>query len=447
MRVAIIGGAASGMGVAAKLLRSSVDVEITVYQNHNYISLGACGLPYFVSGNFENENQMLARTPEFFSEKGVTMNINSLVTEINFDKKEITFVKNNEIKIDSYDELVIAVGAKPFVPDQWNINCKNIFTLTSLEDGVEMKNKIASDDNIKNILVVGAGFIGLEIAENLKSINKNVSVVEMQDRIMKKQYDEDFSNYFLDELENNNVNIFLDKKITDIEQENNLVTSVVLNDGTKINVDAVIVAVGFIPATKFLSETKIKMLRNGAIVVDEFGKTNIPHVWSLGDCATSKNILTGEDVYVPLATIASKFAKVVAENISGAEKKFNGSIGTSIIRIFEKGFARTGLTSEDAKNLGIEFDVATIKDMNHTDYVSGQSELVLKLIRDKKKNILIGAQIFGDTAAVMRIYSLVTLIWNKIEIDDFLEQIDLPYSPPFSRTSDIIHIALSKFNK
>lgn len=375
------------------------------------------------------------------------MNTNSLVTEINFEKKEITFVKENKIQIDNYDELVIAVGAKPFVPKEWDIDCENIFTLTSLEDGVEVKNKISKVSDVKNILIVGAGFIGLELAENLKSIDKNIFVVEMQDRIMKKQYDEDFSEFFKNELLENQINLFLNKKIVKINYENKKVTSVILDDNTEIKVDAVIVAVGFIPATKFLSDTEIKLFSNGAIVVDEQGRTNIPHVWSVGDCATSKNILTGQDWYVPLATVASKFARVVAENILGDKKIFHGSIGTSIVRVFEKGFARTGMTTDEAAQNKIDFDVVTITDKNHADYVAGQSDLILKLIRDKNKNVIVGAQMCGDVPSVMRIYGLVSMIWNQIPVDEFLEQIDLPYSPPFSRPTDIIHIALSKFKK
>lgn len=447
MKVAIIGGAASGMGVAAKLLRNMKDVEITVYQKNDYISLGACGLPYYVSGNFDDKERMLVRTPEFFESKGVKMNINSLVTNIDFDKKEITFTQNQETKTDSYDELVIAVGAKPFIPKQWQCECENVFTLTSLEDGVSVREKVSEDKNIKNVLVVGAGFIGLEISENLKHVGKNVTVIEMQDRIMKKQYDEDFSEIFKDELIKNDVNTLLGRTISEVECVNKKVKSVTLDDGQKISVDAVILAVGFVPATDFLKDSKLNMLPNGAIIVDEGGRTNLPNVWSSGDCATSKNILTGTDVYVPLATVAAKFAKVVADNIAGSNKKFYGSVGTSIIRVFENGFARAGLTSEEAKLNNIDVDVVTIKDKNHTDYVPGQDDVVLKLICDKKNRTLVGAQIFGDVAAVMRIHSLVALIWSKTKVDDYIEQIDLPYSPPFARTSDIIHIALSKLNK
>jgi NADPH-dependent 2,4-dienoyl-CoA reductase/sulfur reductase-like enzyme len=213
--------------------------------------------------------------------------------------------------------------------------------------------------------------------------------------------------------------------------------------GKNLAVDAIILCIGFRPNTCFLNG-KLNMLPNGAIIVDEMGQTNIPHVYALGDCASSKNVITHDDEYVPLATVAAKFAKVVAENIAGLKRRSYGSLKTTIIRVFENGFARTGLTESDAKLKGMTVQVVTIEDYDHANYVAGQQKLKLTIIYDVKNGVIVGAQMMGHRNAVLRINSLITLIWNKVKITEYVEQMDLPYSPPFAKTNDIILIALSK---
>jgi NADPH-dependent 2,4-dienoyl-CoA reductase/sulfur reductase-like enzyme len=443
MKVAIIGGAASGMGVAAKLLRTSKDAQITVYQNHDYISLGACGLPYFISNNFDDENNMIARTPEFFQKNGVEMRINTLVVDIDFENKIIKYVDDHGEHTDVYDDLVIATGAKPIVPNEYNFdNIKNLFTLTSLEDGRALKTFV-NDPNINHVLVIGAGFIGLEVVENLKSLQKEVTLIEMQDHIMGRQFETEYATAIKDILLEHDVKLQMGVKVDAVQMENGLAHSVTLSNGKNLAVDAIILCIGFRPNTSFLNG-KLNMLPNGAIIVDEMGQTNIPHVYALGDCASSKNVITHDDEYVPLATVAAKFAKVVAENIAGPKRRFYGSLKTAIIRVFENGFARTGLTENDAKLKGMTVQVVTIEDYDHTNYVAGQQKLKLTIIYDVKNGVIVGAQMMGHRNAVLRIHSLITLIWNKVKITDYVEQMDLPYSPPFAKTNDIILIALSK---
>lgn len=449
MKVIVVGGAASGMGVIARLLRLSPKTKIVLYQKSSYISLGACGLPYFIADHFHDKDMMLARTPDYFREKGVKVNINSEVINIDFDKKQIKYIKNNnenEIYIDNYDELVLSVGAKPITFNEIN-KYNNTYTLTTLEDGEIVKENIAKNKEVKNVLIIGSGFIGLEIAENLKGIGKKIYISDLSDYILAKQYDKEFSEEIKSTLLENNVNLLLNNRAINFFNKDDKITKVLFENGIEIDIDAIITAVGFKPNTDFLRDTKIKLEKNGAIKVDNYGKTNIPHVWSLGDCSTSKNVITERDVYSPLATIASKFAKVVADNILNNKKIFYGSLQTSIIKIFDKSFARTGLTESEAKDLGYNTMSVLIKDKDRTSYVKNQKDINLKLILDLDKNILIGAQMsaFGD--AILRIHSLIQLIWNKIEITDYTLQVDLPYSPPFAKTSDIINIALSELVK
>ncbi|QEH61649.1 NADH oxidase [Spiroplasma chinense] len=442
MKTIIIGGSATGMGVAARLKRNDPENEIIVYQNKSYVSLGACGLPYFVADNFQDETKLLARSIEDFEKSGVKIVSNTFVSSVDFDNKKIYFEGGE----DSYDELVIATGAKPIKPAIEGIDFENIFTLTSLEDGVNLK-KYASRTDVKKIAIIGAGFIGLETAEALKDLNKEVCIIEMKDHVSSKVFDEQISNLIEDNLSRNKIELLLNKQVVKFEGNEGKAKSVFLSDGTSIEVDAVVLAVGFMPNTTMFKETNLNLAKNGAIIVDKKGKTNIESVYSGGDCATSKDYITGEDIYSPLATVASKFARVIADNIAGKEAEFAGSVKSAIVRVFDNEAARTGLTESEAVEAGLSIKTAYIVDKDQTGYVPGQSDLHLKLIMDVKSNQLIGAQMFGANKSTLRINAIAALIWAKMPVDSIMEQIDLVYAPPFARTTDILHIALSKLLK
>ncbi|WP_031542672.1 CoA-disulfide reductase [Mesoplasma photuris] len=448
MKVVIVGGAAAGMGMAAKLKRLKPDTEIVVYQKNDYVSLGACGLPYFVADNFQDPNQLIARQVTEFEKTGIIINTGTTVDNIDFESKKLYFKdKKGNSGEDSYDEIMIATGASPIVIPVPGIQSKNVFTLTSLEDGIRLKEAVINNNKINNIAVIGAGFIGLEVVETLKHLNKNVTLIEMEQRVLAKTFDEDLTNIFEEELYSNKVEFIKGDALIEVIEEKGKVVSIKLKSGKVLDCDAVVLSVGFRPNTAFLKESGIKMLGNGAIIVNDQGKTNIDHVWSVGDCASSKNYLDGSDTYTPLATVANKFAKVVANNIAGVESKFSGTLGTAIIRVFNKEGARVGFTEEYAKAKGIDYSVSIVHDKDHTNYVPNQAPLSIKLIMDNKTKTIIGGQIIGSDKAVLRIHSIIAMIWSKIKVNEALEQIDMPYAPPFARTTDIVNIALSKFVK
>ncbi|AGR41974.1 CoA-disulfide reductase [Spiroplasma diminutum] len=443
MKTLIIGGSATGMGVAARLRRNDMNMDITVIQDKDYVSLGACGLPYFVANNFEEKNTLIAREKEKFEESNIKIISNSKVESVNFKENKVFYKDNYE----TYDKLVIAVGAKPIRPNIKGIEGENIFVLTTLEDGVLLKDKMNNDNSIKKVAIIGAGFIGLEMCESLSELKKDVYLLEMEEKIMQRAFDSEISELIENKLEEKKINTLLGEQLIEIKLKNNKVNSILLKSGKEIEVDAVLLSVGFQPNTQFLKDSGLEMNERGTIIVNTKGETNIEHVYSAGDCAVSKNFINQEDIYSPLATIASKFSKVIADNIAGKQVEFVGSIQSAILRLFDLEIARTGLTEQIAVNKGIKVKSTFIKDKDHTNYTPNQKDLYLKLIINEDTKEIIGAQMAGSNNSILRIYALAALIWQKAKIDNALEQIDLPYAPPFSRSVDIIHIALSKLNK
>ncbi|WP_342275653.1 CoA-disulfide reductase [Spiroplasma endosymbiont of Cantharis lateralis] len=443
MKTLIIGGSATGMGVAARLKRNDPSIEITVIQEKDYVSLGACGLPYFVANNFEDKNILIARTKEEFEKTGIKIISNTKVDSVDFKNKKVFF--NGQFE--DYDNLVLAVGAKPIKPNVSGVDGENVFSLTTLEDGVLLKEKIINNDKIKKIVVVGAGFIGLEMTESLTELNKQVYLLEMESKVMKKAFDEEISNLIEEKLIDKKINTLLGEQLVEIKLKNKKVSSILLKSGKEIKADAVLLSVGFQPNTLFLKNSELKMNDRGTIIVNQKGETNVKGVYAAGDCATSKDYINNEDIYSPLATVASKFAKVIADNISGKKAKFVGSIQSSMLRIFDLEIARAGITEQMALKNNMNIKSVFIKDKDHTNYTPNQKDLYLKLIINENTKEIVGAQMAGSNSSVLRIYALAALIWQKAKVNSDLEQIDLPYAPPFSRTVDIIHIALSKLNK
>ncbi|UWD34658.1 FAD-dependent oxidoreductase [Mycoplasma cottewii] len=448
MRVVIIGGAASGMTVASRIKKLSNQTEVIVIQKEDYVSLGACGLPYFVGNKDLQPNNLLARSVEQFSEQNIVIHTKSVVEKIDDQNKKIWYRKDDNLIELSYDKLVISTGAKPIVPPVKGIELDNIFTLTRLEDGIKLKEKL-QNDSIKKVAVIGSGFIGLECLEMLAEFNKEITLIEKESQLNKRIFDKEITDLLEENLIKNNINIIKNNGLAYFEKSDSNNINIVLENNSKLEVDLVILAIGFRPATQFLNDSNIEMLKNGAIVVDNKGRTNLADIWSCGDCATSIHRITKQNTYTPLATVARKFAKVVADDILTIDNQYQGTLQTAIVKSFDSELASTGINESTAKELNYEYKTVFIKDYDHPSYYANPNPtpLALKLILNTKTNTLIGAQMYGSNLSVMRINFLISLIWNEIKIDNSLTQIDLPYAPPFSRVVDIIHIALEKLLK
>ena len=439
MRVIIIGGVAAGMSAAAKLKRMQPEYEVIVYEKTDVVSFGACGLPYFVGGFFDDVNNMIARPAEKFRESGIDLNIFHEVIDVDTEAKKLT-VKNlttGEEFVDTYDKLMIASGASSIIPPIKNVNIENVSTLKSMSDGIKVK-ELMNKEEIKNVAIIGAGFIGLEAVEAAKKLGKNVVVFQLEDRILPQVFDKEVTDILEEEIRKHDVDLRLEEIVGELVGETK-VEKVITNKG-EYDADLVIVATGVRPNTSFLKNTNINMLPNGAIIVDEFGKTSVEDVYSAGDCATIQNIVTGQDSYVPLATGANKLGRIVGENLAGANNTFQGSLGSSCIKVMDMEAASTGLTETQASRLGIEVKTKFISDFNQTNYYPGRDKMYVKLVYDANTKVILGGQVAGYKDAVQRANVIAACVFGKLTTNQ-LGMLDLCYAPPFARTWDILNVA------
>lgn len=439
MKVIIIGGIAAGMSAAAKFKRLSPNDDVVVYEKGDIVSFGACGLPYYVGGFFDDSNEMIARTPEAFREAGVEIHTKHEVTNVDFSNKKVT-VKNlntNEVLEESYDKLMIASGARAIIPPIKNIDLENVVTLKSMDDGNKLRELMSKEEN-KKIAIIGAGFIGLEAAEAAKHRGKEVTVIQLQDRVLQEVFDKDITDLLEEELRENGVNLLLSETVTELIGDGKV--SKVKTNKREIEADIVILATGVKPNTDFLNCDEIKMIRNGAIVVDKYGRTSVEDVYAAGDCATINSLITDREIYVPLATGANKLGRIVGENLAGQNNSFQGSMASSCIKVMDMEAAKTGLSEKEVLNLGFNYKTKFITDMNQTSYYPGRERIYVKLIYDAHTRVILGGQVAGYKDAVQRCNVLAACIYAKMTTEQ-LGMLDLCYAPPFSRTWDVLNVA------
>ena len=438
MRVIIIGGVAAGMSAAAKLKRIKPDYEVVVYEKTDIVSFGACGLPYYVGDFFHDPNMMIAREKSKFIESGIDLKTFKEVIDVDTLEKTLTIkdALSGEIFIDNYDKLMIATGASSIMPSL-DKSYNNLTTLKDMNDGIKLKELISKEEN-KNIVIIGAGFIGIETIEAAKKLNKNIHLIGRSNRILSKVFDKEITDLLEEELRKNNIHLHLNETIQKYIGEENI-TKVITNK-SEIDCDIVVMAIGVKPNTSFLENTNIKMLSNGAIIVDECGRTSVEDIYAAGDCATIKNLVTNEDMYVPLATGANKLGRIVGENLGGINSYYPGSLASSCIKVLDMEAAVTGLTEERAKALNLDFKTKCITNYNQTHYYPGREKLLIKLIYDAKTKVILGGQIAGYKDAVQRANVLATAITAKMTTEQ-LGMLDLCYAPPFATTWDALNVA------
>ena len=438
MRVVIIGAVAAGMSAAAKLKRMKPDYEVVVYEKTDIVSFGACGLPYYVGGFFNDSNMMIAREKSKFIESGIDLKTLMEVIDVDTNNKKLKIkdIQSGSVFEDNYDKLMIATGASSITPS-FDKKFENVTTLKDMSDGIRLKALINKEEN-KNIVIIGAGFIGIETIEAAKKLNKNIHLIDRNNRILSKVFDEEITTLLEDELRNNNINLHLGENIQEYIGEDKI--EKIITDKGEIESDLVVVAIGVRPNTSFLKNTDIEMLPNGAIIVDEYGRTSVEDVYSAGDCATIKNILTNEDMYVPLATGANKLGRIVGENLGGINSSFPGSLASSCIKVLDMEAAATGITEEKAKSLNLNYKAKFVSGFNQTHYYPGREKLSIKLIYDANTKVILGGQVAGYKDAVQRANVIATAITTKMTTDQ-LGMLDLCYAPPFATTWDILNIA------
>ncbi|EKV58232.1 CoA-disulfide reductase [Brachyspira hampsonii] len=438
-KVIIIGGVAAGMSAAAKARRLDKEAVITVYEKTDVVSWGACGMPYYVGGFYESPNTMIARTAEATIKSGIDLKVKHEVLKIDAENKKVLVkdIINNKEFEDNYDSLLIATGAKSIIPNIANINIGNVSTLKEFSDSINMREKM-KDSSIKNVVILGAGFIAIEAAHALKHIGKNVTIIQRSDRVFGKKFDKEFSDMVIEHIKEN-VDLHLNEKVQGLEADSNNNVKAVVTDKGKYDADYVVVAIGVTPNTDLAKNAGIKLMDNGAILVDREGKTNIDSIYAAGDCASIYDKVLNDQTYAALATGANKLGRMVASNLVGGHEKFIGSLTSACILAFELEAARTGITEEEAKKRNINYKTVTVKDLDHTHYYPGYQDLHIKLVYLADSRKIIGGQILGKRGAVLRADVIAACIYAGLTVDE-LGMLDLCYAPPFARTWDSLNV-------
>ena len=434
MKIIIIGAVAAGTSAAAKARRNDEQAEIKIFELDSDISYSACGLPYFIGGEIEERQELVPRDAVFFKSKyNIDIMTGHQVLRIDPTLKmlEVKELLTGKVYTEVYDKLVISTGANPIVPPLDGIDKEHVFVLRNVKNADAIKACIAAKKP-KNAVIIGSGFIGLEMAENLRKIGMAVSVIEMEDHLM-KPLDKDVALYLKDVLITNGVAVHLNDSVQKLEGGDS-VQSVYLKSGRVIKADMVIVAAGIRPNVELAAKAGVTVGHSGAIKINTRMETNIKDIYACGDCAESYSQMTGKAIYRPLGSTANKMGRIAGDQITGGDLEFRGILGTGIFKIFDWTVAQTGLSEREALEYGYEIAVCHNIKADKPEYFHGE-EMLIKAIADKKTEKLLGIQIIGKAGVDKRIDVFATAITFGARVSD-LFHLDLAYAPPFSTTKD-----------
>ncbi|WP_293721692.1 FAD-dependent oxidoreductase [uncultured Cetobacterium sp.] len=432
MKIVVVGAVAAGTSVIAKARRNSEEVEIVAYTSGSDISYSGCGVPYYIGEDYIKRGNLTPRDAKWFESRfNMKLNINHKVLSVNPDLKKIEVLNEitKEVFEDSYDKLVITTGARPRKIDFDN---ENIFYIRDVETGDKLK-KFIHETSPKKALIVGSGYIGLEMVENLAQRGIEVTVLEMNSSI--GRVDSEISIYLEKYLAKKGVKLILNDKIKNISEDGKIVST---ENGETLEVDFIVAAVGVLPNVEFLKSSGIQLGKSEAIRVNSHLETNLKDIYAAGDCATTYSLLTGEETYVPLGSTANKMGRILGDRLTGGNLEFKGILGTSIFKIFDMAFASTGLDEKEALEKGYSIEIIHNIKPNQTEYLEASREMVIKAIADRKTGKLLGVQILGENGIDKRIDVFATLLTFGATVDQ-LFHLDLAYAPPFSTTKDPVN--------
>ncbi len=444
MKVIIIGGVAAGMSAASKIRRSDEKAIITVYEKGVETSYGACGLPYYISGANDDVDLLRIRKPQEFRDKqNIDVKLLHEVVSVDTELKqvEVSNLVTGEKFTDNYDKLVISSGASPIIPPIEGLepNLDNVFTVKTIEDGQAIKSYL-SNGTIHNVVIAGAGYIGLEMVEACHDLKKQVTLIELQDKLL-ASVDNEIGSLIKQELDENNINVRLKEKIVKVNTNLGKVVSIETPNGV-YEADALILATGVRPNTKFLEGTDIELDR-GAIVINDKMETSVKDIYAGGDCAVVYHKILKSNKYIPLGTYANKQGKLIGENVMGANKSFPGGIGTAAIKILNLEVGRTGISEEEAKAYNMNYGTVFVKAPAHAPYYPGNEPIAIKLIYEKEKKTILGAQLAGKKGAALRADMFAIIIDAGYTSED-IQHLDLLYAPPYAYVWDAIQIAAGR---
>lgn len=431
MKVIVIGGVAAGTKVAAKLKREARDAEVLLFNKGKNISYAGCGLPYYVGGVIEHKEELIVNTPEKYSVlTGVKVKNEHEVTSIDRINKTVKVVDltSGEESEHTYDKLVIATGASPIKPSIDGIDLDNVFFMRTPEDAIALRETVENQE-IKRAVVVGGGFIGLEVAENLKEKGVRCVVMDMAEHVL-PGFDSEMCEYVENHLAENGIMCMTGIKLEAILGEDGKVVKVKTSKRA-IKADLVVMSIGIRPNTAFLKDSGLKLADNGAIIVNDHMQTNDQDIYAAGDCVMVKNLITGKDAYSPMGSSANIEGRMLAKNICGADLCYKGVLATAVCKLPELNTGRTGLTEVQAKDTGFDpISVVTVVD-DKAHYYPDSSSFFIKMIADKTTHQFLGIQVLGK-GAVDKIVDVATVaLVLKAKLED-LENMDLAYAPPFS---------------
>ena len=435
MKIIIVGGVAGGMSAATRLRRLKEDAEIIIFEKGPFVSFANCGLPYYVSGEIAEREDLLVQTPESLKAR-FRLDVRPFheVTAISPDQHIVTVRHDGKEFTESYDKLILSPGAKPFVPPIEGLEtAENTYTLRNVPDLDEIM--LALEKQPKEAVVIGAGFIGLEMAENLRKRGLNVTIVEKAPHVL-PPLDEEMAAFVQAELLKNGIQVITSQSATRFEDKGKVI---VLENGQKIVSDVTILSVGMQPENALAQAAGIELGLRGGILVNERYETSQPDIYAVGDAIVVKQEITGEDALISLASPANRQGRQVADVIAGVARKNKGSIGTAIVRAFDMTAASTGLSERILRMNGLPYQVIHVSGKDHAGYYPGATDVTLKLLFEPTSGKIYGAQGVGKKGVDKRIDILATAIKGNLTIFD-LPELEFTYAPPFGSAKDPVNM-------
>ena len=423
-----------------KLKKELVNAEITVFERSGYISYANCGLPYYIGDVITDPEELTLQTPEsFFKRFHINMKIHHEVIYIHPDRKTVSVknLENGEIFEENYDKLILSPGAKPTQPRLSGVGIDKLFTLRTVEDTFRIK-KYINKNHPKSVVLAGGGFIGLELAENLRELGMDVTIVQRPKQLM-NPFDPDMASMIHNEMRKHGIKLVLGYTVEGFKEKDNEV-EVLLKDTPSLHADMVVLAIGVTPDTALAKEAGLELGIKESIIVNDRMETSVPDIYAAGDAVQVKHYVTGNDTLISLAGPANKQGRIIADNICGGDSHYLGSQGSSVIKVFDMTAATTGINETNAKKSGLDVDTVILSPMSHAGYYPGGKVMTMKVVFEKETYRLLGAQIIGYEGIDKRIDVLATAIHAGLKATQ-LKDLDLAYAPPYSSAKDPVNMA------
>jgi NADPH-dependent 2,4-dienoyl-CoA reductase/sulfur reductase-like enzyme len=450
VRLVVIGGDAAGMSAASQARKrmGPDELEIVAFERGRYTSYSACGIPYWIGGVVEDLDALIARTPEALREGGIDVRTRHEVVAIDLGRREVTardLDGGGELR-EGFDQLVYAAGAVPVTPDWARVDGEGVFGVQTLGDGAAVQAWLDRDPRPRRAVVIGGGYVGVEMAEAMVRRGLDVTLVERSPQPM-STVDPDMGERVGEAIRGLGIEVRVNTGVRGLETANGRVSAVVTADGT-LPADVVVLGLGVRPNTALAAASGIPLGATGGLCTDlrmrvVGPKGHVDGVWAAGDCVQTVHLLSGRPVHLPLGTHANKQGRVAGINLGGGYATFPGVIGTAVTKVCDLEVARTGLTESEADEAGFRYVTASVESTSRAGYYPGASPMVIKLIAERRTGVLLGAQIVGREEAAKRIDALAIAIWNRMPVEE-MTALDLSYAPPFSPVWDPVLIAARK---